>query len=180
MQLEDSLSQLTQLSFLGALFTINLMAFTPFLTNLIAFSLVKLGVGTPSVPPSIAIVALALALSVGSLFDQGLFPCFDQACGSLADNMISALAANEGVAPAAFSGIRATLDGLFTAVIGKIVEGLQLGLRLIIPLVIIDLVTGSVLMGLGMLMLPPTVVSLPLKIAFVLESDLLQEVFQRA
>jgi hypothetical protein len=41
-----------------------------------------------------------------------------------------------------------------------------LGLKLFLPFLIIDLVVASVLMSMGMMMLPPVVVSLPFKLIF--------------
>jgi len=45
----------------------------------------------------------------------------------------------------------------------------QIGILLFLPFLLIDLVVSSVLMALGMMMLPPTTISLPLKVlVFVL------------
>jgi flagellar biosynthetic protein FliP len=53
--------------------------------------------------------------------------------------------------------------------LSELKTGFQMGLLILLPFVVIDMVVASVLMSLGMMMLPPTVISLPLKImVFVL------------
>jgi flagellar biosynthetic protein FliP len=47
--------------------------------------------------------------------------------------------------------------------------GFQMGLFVLLPFLVIDLIVASILMSLGMMMLPPPVVSLPIKLmVFVL------------
>ena len=49
-------------------------------------------------------------------------------------------------------------------VIGELKAAFQIGFLVYLPFIIIDMIVSSVLMAMGMMMLPPTVVSLPLKI----------------
>ena len=42
--------------------------------------------------------------------------------------------------------------------------GFQIGFVVFLPFLLIDLVVGSILMSLGMMMIPPTTISLPFKI----------------
>jgi flagellar biosynthesis protein FliP len=46
-----------------------------------------------------------------------------------------------------------------------------MGFLLFLPFMIIDMVVASVLMSLGMMMLPPSVVSLPFKLIFFVMVD---------
>lgn len=46
----------------------------------------------------------------------------------------------------------------------EIKRGFQIGFFLYIPFIVIDMVVASVLMSMGMMMLPPTVISLPFKL----------------
>jgi len=46
-----------------------------------------------------------------------------------------------------------------------------IGFQILIPFLIIDVVVSSVLVSTGMMMLPPTVVSLPFKLALFVLSD---------
>ena len=50
-------------------------------------------------------------------------------------------------------------------------RGFQIGFLLFLPFLVIDLVVSSVLMGMGMMMLPPVVVSLPFKLIFFVLID---------
>jgi flagellar biosynthetic protein FliP len=53
--------------------------------------------------------------------------------------------------------------------ISELKSAFQMGFLLYIPFLIIDMVVASILMSMGMMMLPPTVVSLPFKLVlFVL------------
>ena len=47
----------------------------------------------------------------------------------------------------------------------------QIGFMVFLPFLIIDLVVASILMSMGMMMVPPVVVSLPLKLAFFVVAD---------
>ncbi len=48
--------------------------------------------------------------------------------------------------------------------LSELKTGFQMGLLVLLPFLVIDMVVSSVLMALGMMMLPPPIVSLPLKI----------------
>lgn len=53
--------------------------------------------------------------------------------------------------------------------LSELQTGFQMGLLILLPFLVIDLVVASILMSMGMMMLPPPIVSLPLKImVFVL------------
>jgi len=47
----------------------------------------------------------------------------------------------------------------------------EMGFLLFLPFLVIDMVVASVLMSLGMMMLPPNVVSLPFKLVFFATVD---------
>jgi flagellar biosynthetic protein FliP len=46
-----------------------------------------------------------------------------------------------------------------------------MGFLLFIPFIIIDIVTGSILMAMGMMMLPPVMISLPFKLLLFIMID---------
>lgn len=50
--------------------------------------------------------------------------------------------------------------------LGEITKGFKIGVILYIPFIIIDMVVASTLMAMGMMMLPPAMISLPFKILF--------------
>jgi flagellar biosynthetic protein FliP len=50
-------------------------------------------------------------------------------------------------------------------------RGFEVGFLIFLPFLIIDLVIASVLMSMGMMMVPPAVVALPFKLAFFVIGD---------
>ena len=71
--------------------------------------------------------------------------------------------------------------------ISELKRAFEIGFLLFIPFLVIDLVVASVLMSMGMMMLPPVVISLPFKLIFFVLVDgwrlvcgSLVESFQRA
>ena len=54
----------------------------------------------------------------------------------------------------------------------------KIGLQLFLPFVIIDLVVSGVMVSMGMMMLPPTVVSLPFKLMLFVLLDAWDPVVQ--
>lgn len=55
--------------------------------------------------------------------------------------------------------------------ISELTTGFQMGLLLFVPFVLIDMVVSSVLMSMGMIMLPPIMISLPFKILLFVMID---------
>jgi flagellar biosynthetic protein FliP len=53
----------------------------------------------------------------------------------------------------------------------EIQRGFEVGFLIFLPFLIIDLVIASVLMSMGMMMVPPAVVALPFKLAFFVVAD---------
>jgi flagellar biosynthetic protein FliP len=47
----------------------------------------------------------------------------------------------------------------------------QMGFLVLIPFMVIDLIVGSVLMSMGMMMLPPTLIALPIKVMLFVLAD---------
>ncbi|PHR57726.1 MAG: flagellar biosynthetic protein FliP [Robiginitomaculum sp.] len=55
--------------------------------------------------------------------------------------------------------------------LSEIKRGFQIGFVIFLPFLIIDLIVASILMAMGMMMVPPAVVSLPFKLAFFVVAD---------
>lgn len=55
--------------------------------------------------------------------------------------------------------------------ISELRRAFEIGFLLFLPFVIIDMVVASVLMSMGMMMLPPMMISLPFKIIFFVLVD---------
>jgi flagellar biosynthesis protein FliP len=55
--------------------------------------------------------------------------------------------------------------------ISEIRRGFEIGFLIVLPFLVIDLIVATITMAMGMMMLPPTVVSLPFKILFFVLID---------
>ena len=70
-----------------------------------------------------------------------------------------------------------TLDGIPLAVlvpafiIGELRQAFIIGFIIYIPFIVIDMVVASTLMSMGMMMLPPTTISMPFKILLFVLAD---------
>jgi flagellar biosynthesis protein FliP len=56
-------------------------------------------------------------------------------------------------------------------VLSEIARAFEIGFLIFIPFLIIDMVVAAVLMSMGMMMVPPAIVSLPFKLAFFVVAD---------
>ncbi len=55
--------------------------------------------------------------------------------------------------------------------LSEIKHAFQIGFVIFLPFLIIDLIVASILMAMGMMMVPPAIVSLPFKLAFFVMAD---------
>jgi flagellar biosynthetic protein FliP len=55
--------------------------------------------------------------------------------------------------------------------LGELTKGFLIGFVFYLPFIVIDMVVASVLMAMGMMMLPPTVISMPFKILLFVMAD---------
>ena len=56
-------------------------------------------------------------------------------------------------------------------IISELKTGFQIGFMIYIPFIVIDMIVASTLMSMGMMMLPPTMLSLPFKILLFVMVD---------
>jgi flagellar biosynthetic protein FliP len=56
-------------------------------------------------------------------------------------------------------------------ILSEVKRGFLIGFLLYIPFLVIDLIVSSVLMSMGMMMLPPSMISLPFKIMLFIMAD---------
>lgn len=181
----QTLVLLTSLSFLPAL----LLSMTSFTRILIVLGLLRTAIGTQSSPPNQILVGLSLFLTffvMSPVFDK----VHSDAYKPFSENKISAEQALErGVqpfkqfmlkqtreadlalfaklanAPAMEGPEQVTLRILLPAfVISELKTAFQIGFTIFIPFLIVDLVVASVLMSMGMMMVPPATIALPFKL----------------
>ena len=171
-----------------------LVCVTSFLRIVIVLSMLRQAIGMPETPPNPVLVGLALFFT---LFTMGpvLQVLNDQAFQPFMNGTLGMEAAyGKGMAPLREFMVRQTREqdlalmiDLAKAPIPKSIDDVgnlqlipafmlselraafQIGFCLFLPFLLIDLIVSSVLMSLGMMMLPPTTIALPLKIlVFVL------------
>lgn len=176
---------ITSLSFLPAL----LLSMTSFTRILIVLGLLRTAIGTQSSPPNQILVGLSLFLTffvMSPVFDK----VHNDAYKPFSENKINAEQALErGVEPfkqfmlkqtreadlALFAKLAnvASMDGpeqvslrilLPAYVISELKTAFQIGFTIFIPFLIVDLVVASVLMSMGMMMVPPATIALPFKL----------------
>jgi flagellar biosynthetic protein FliP len=181
----QTLLLLTSLSFLPAA----LMMMTSFTRIVIVLSLLRQAVGTQSAPPNQVITGLSLFLTLfvmGPVFDK----IYTDAYQPLSESKITMTQAmDKGVAPLKAFMMKQTrqadlalyvklsnnaqLQGpedvplriLIPAfVTSELKTAFQISFAIFIPFLIIDMVVASVLMSMGMMMVSPSIVSLPFKI----------------
>jgi len=188
----QTLVLLTSLSFLPAL----LLCMTSFTRILIVLGLLRTAIGTQSAPPNQILVGLSLFLTffvMAPVFDK----VYDEAYKPFSENKISPEQAMErGIAPFKTFMLRQTREtdlALFARlanvpqmqgpeevplrillpsfVISELKTAFQIGFTIFIPFLVIDLVVASVLMSMGMMMVPPAGIALPFKLMLFVLAD---------
>jgi flagellar biosynthetic protein FliP len=173
-----------------------LIMMTSFTRIVVVLSLLRTALGTATAPPNSVIIALAMFLT-GFVMGPVLQKTYDDGVKPLIANEITAEQALErGVIPLRgfmqknvrekdlklfmdLSGEppAATPDDMSLRIlvpafmISELKRAFEIGFLLFLPFLIIDLVVASVLMAMGMMMLPPVVVSLPFKLIFFVLVD---------
>ncbi len=190
------LVQLTALITLLSVAPSLLVMVTAFTRIVIVLSLLRSAIGAQGVPPNTVLIGLALFLTffvMQPVLDQayvtGLLPMTDGRVGELEGLRLAAepfrrfMAANmhgpdlqlfldigHMASPATPEATpwRALVPAFL---IGELRRAFEMGFLLYLPFLVIDMVVGSVLMSLGMMMLPPATISLPFKLIFFVLVD---------
>lgn len=183
---------LTSLTFLPAL----LLSMTSFTRILIVMGLLRTAIGTQTSPPNQILVGLSLFLTF-FVMSPVLDKAYTDAYKPFSENRISAEAAMErGIAPFKTFMLKQTRESdlalfarlakvpdmqgpedvplrilLPSFVISELKTAFQIGFTIFIPFLIIDLVVASVLMSMGMMMVPPASIALPFKLILFVLAD---------
>jgi flagellar biosynthetic protein FliP len=169
---------------------------TSFVRIVVVLSLVRSAIGASSLPPNPVLTGLALVLT--AVIMTPTFERIDRdairpyAAGALSQRAFLGRAVEPlrafmlrqtkrrdidvfaGIArrPAGEAPAAAPLTVLIPAfVVGELRNGFAIGVALYLPFVAIDLAVAAVLMGLGMFMLSPPVISLPCKLLLFVMVD---------
>ncbi|MFT3977156.1 MAG: flagellar type III secretion system pore protein FliP [Sphingomonas bacterium] len=172
-----------------------LMTVTSFTRMVVALSLLRNGMGAQGVPPNPVMISLALFLSFAVMaptfeksWKDGVDPytkgriteqaAFDRTAepfrrfmlGQVRDKDLKLFAdlAGKPIADRAKTPL-STLAPAF--MISELRRAFEIGFLLLLPFLVIDLAVSAVLMAMGMMMLPPSTISLPIKIIFFVLVD---------
>ncbi|WP_159999899.1 flagellar type III secretion system pore protein FliP [Roseomonas sp. 18066] len=190
------LVQLTALIGLLSLAPSLLVMATAFARISIVLSLLRSAIGAGGVPPNPVLIGLALFLTffvmqpvLEQSWQQGLQPMANGQIEEIAGLQAAAepfrtfMAANTreadialfldlGNLPPVTAANQTPWRALVPAfMVGELRRAFEIGFLIFLPFLIIDIVVASVLMGLGMMMLPPNAISLPFKLIFFVLVD---------
>lgn len=194
--LTDRVIQLIALISILSLAPSILIMVTSFIRIVIVLSLLRMAMGVQTSPPNSVIISLALFLTAfvmaptfEAAYDSGIKPYMD-------GEMELAEAFNFTAVPVKqfmLSQVREEDLGLFidmaqaevpetpeeiqiqilipAFMISELRRAFEIGFLIFIPFLVIDMVVASVLMSMGMMMLPPIIISLPFKLIFFVLVD---------
>ena len=191
--LAPSLKILLILSVVGLLPAI-ILATTSFVRIIVVLSFIRQGIGTSQSPPSQVLIGLALFLTaftmspvLGEMKTVAYEPYAAGQIGDLealerASQPLKAFMlrqtreadlrlfyeATQTALPATPEDVSMRL-AVPAFVISELTTAFQMGVVILLPFLIVDLAVSSLLMSMGMMMVPPTTLSLPIKLVlFVL------------
>jgi flagellar biosynthetic protein FliP len=176
---------LTLMAILPALF----ICMTSFVRIVVVLAMIRHGLGMPETPPNQVLISLAIFLTVFSMLPtfeavntRALQPFLD-------GNLTVREAIDQGSGPARDFMLRQVRDSDLRVVydlsrralparaqdvdlmqlvpafmLNELRVAFRIGFVILLPFLLIDLVVSSILLALGMLMVPPTTLSLPIKV----------------
>jgi flagellar biosynthetic protein FliP len=183
---------LTALSFATAL----LVSVTSFTRIVIVLSFLRQALGTPQLPPNQVVMGLALVLSAFVMAPTGGRVWSDALQPYMEDRIDASQAVDRASAPVRTFLLRQTREqdlALFYEISGRdrpsrgeeipltvaapafmvseLTTAFRMGLFLYVPLLLVDLLVAGILMSLGMMMVPPPLISLPVKVGIFVMAD---------
>ena len=175
-----------------------LIMVTSFPRFVIAFSILRSGMGLASTPSNMILLSMAMFMTfyvMSPTFDKawtdGVQPLLQnqineqQAIGRIAEPFRTFMNANTRdkdlklfVDIARERGQEVMTDNVVdyrvlvpAFMLSEIRRGFEIGFLIILPFLVIDLIVATITMAMGMMMLPPTSISLPFKILFFVLID---------
>ena len=173
-----------------------LVMVTSFTRIVVVLSLLRTAIGVQQSPPNAVVISLALFLTafvMAPVFQQS----YDAGIKPLIEDQIELDEAFERAAKPIrlfmLSHVREKDLGLFVDLAGEdkpenpedislrvlvpafmiseLKRAFEIGFLLFVPFIVIDMIVASVLMSMGMMMLPPIIISLPFKLIFFVLVD---------
>lgn len=175
-----------------------LIMVTSFPRFVIAFSILRSGMGLASTPSNMILTSLALfmtfyvmAPTMDRAWTEGVQPLLEnrmteaQAVQSIAEPFRTFMTANtrdkdlklfvdiaKERGQATVTGDKVDYRVLVPAfMLSEIRRGFEIGFLIVLPFLVIDMIVATITMAMGMMMLPPTSISLPFKILFFVLID---------
>ena len=173
-----------------------LLMLTSFTRILIVLGFVRSAVGVQQAPPNQVMASLSLFLAIFTMtpvwrdiYENALVPyvreelpaaeAFDKTVAPVRRYMLGQVREKELSLMVRLSGdpqpnnqdeIR-TMVLIPAYVLSEIKTAFQMGVVIYIPFIVVDMVVASILMSMGMMMLPPMMISLPFKILLFVMAD---------
>tara|TARA_B100001179_G_scaffold230988_1_gene219809 strand:+ start:720 stop:1493 length:774 start_codon:yes stop_codon:yes gene_type:complete len=173
-----------------------LVMMTSFTRIIVVLSFLRTAIGIQQTPPNTVMISLALFLTffimsptLEAAYDQGLQPLINEEI----DEVEAFERATEPFHEFMMFHVRPSDLELFSELSGKgpfemaedvpltvlvpsfmiseLRRAFEIGFMIFLPFLIIDMVTAAILMSMGMMMLPPIMISLPFKIVFFVLVD---------
>lgn len=193
--LEPSL-QIVVLLVLLSMLPLIVVTMTPFLRIVIILSLLRTSIGTQQVPPNLVVIGMAIILT-GYVMGPALEQMNNKALIPLSNQQITVpQAVSEAYKPlrnymlkqtdikdlAFFYKLSKTPNPknpdqvgfrqlIAAYLLSELRTSFQIGFLIFIPFLVIDLIIANILLALGMIMLSPTIVSLPFKLLIFVAVD---------
>lgn len=173
-----------------------LVMVTSFTRIVVVLSLLRTAIGLQTAPPNSVIISLALFLTAfimapvfQAAYDEGIRPltqneiefdeAFERTSGPFREFMMTHVREKdlalfydlaEETPPADPDEV--SLRILVPAfMVSELRRAFEIGFLLFVPFIVIDMVVASILMSMGMMMLPPIIISLPFKLIFFVLVD---------
>ncbi|HYD18090.1 MAG TPA: flagellar type III secretion system pore protein FliP [Patescibacteria group bacterium] len=173
-----------------------LMMMTSFTRIVVVLSFLRTALGTQQTPPNTVMISLAMFLTlfimmptVTASYEQGLRPLmndevteiegFQKAVVPFKQFMLAHTREKDldlfiqlAKVPEPKAAIDTPLQVVIPSfMISELRRAFEIGFLIFLPFLVIDMVTASILMSMGMMMLPPVMIALPFKIIFFVLVD---------
>ncbi|MEZ0260764.1 MAG: flagellar type III secretion system pore protein FliP [Alphaproteobacteria bacterium] len=173
-----------------------LMMMTSFTRIVVVLSFLRTAMGTQQTPPNTVMISLAMFLTLFIMmptfqasYDHGLKPLMNEEVTEMEGFQAAVLpfkkfmlahtrekdlvlfmnlSKTEKVAEAIQTPLQVVIPAFM---ISELRRAFEIGFLIFLPFLIIDMVTASILMSMGMMMLPPVMIALPFKIIFFVLVD---------
>lgn len=176
---------LTLLAFLPAL----VLSMTSFVRMVVVLSLLRQGVGSPQTPPTQVVIGLALFLTFFTMtpvmnevrvvayepyragqiselqaVDRAVIPMKRFMLRQTREkDLMMFYDANSQPLPASPEEVKIQM-AIPAFIISELTTAFQMGVMILLPFLVVDVAAASLLMSMGMMMVPPTTLSLPIKL----------------